>query len=252
MNRLIGISMLAVVTLFSAACKKDNTQNGTATMKVHLTDAPGMYDAVYVDIQRVEVHVDGQGWIALNTYSGIYNLLDYSNGVDTLLATDQLPAGLVTQIRLILGTDNSVELAGVNFPLATPSAQQSGLKLNINQQLSAGATYGLLLDFDAGRSIVQTGALTYILKPVIRVEVLGVNTGITGTLDPAASAYVMAYNATDTAGSFTNASGEFLINIGPGTYDVWVQPGSPYNDTTINNVVVVGGSFTSMSIIDIN
>ena len=243
--------MLALVILFSAACKKDNTQNGTATMKVHLTDAPGLYDAVYVDIQRVEVHVDGQGWAALNTYSGIYNLLDYSNGVDTLLATDQLPAGLVTQIRLILGTNNSVEIAGVNFPLATPSAQQSGLKLNINQQLSAGATYGLLLDFDAGRSIVQTGALTYILKPVISASVMGVNTGIQGSVTPSVNAYVMAYNTTDTAGSFTNAQGEFLINIKPGTYDVWAQPAAPYNDTTINGVVVIAGSFTSMGVIDI-
>ena len=50
--------------------------------------------------------------------------------------------GTLGQIRLVLGPDNFVVLndgiddnADVPIPLSTPSAQQSGLKLNVNKQM---------------------------------------------------------------------------------------------------------------------
>ena len=52
--------------------------------------------------------------------------------------------------------------------LTTPSAQHSGLKLNVHAELTEGITYKILLDFDAARSIVKTGSGAYNLKPVIR------------------------------------------------------------------------------------
>jgi hypothetical protein len=142
-------------------------------MSVYLVDGPATFDKVYLDIQSVQVKASTDAsendWQTLNIgRKGIYNLLDFKNGLDTLLGTIVLPAGHISQVRLVLGTNNNVVIGGVSFPLTTPSAQQSGLKLNINADLTAGVDYRLWIDFDAARSIVQTGAGSYILKPVIR------------------------------------------------------------------------------------
>ena len=57
------------------------------------------------------------------------------------------------------------------IPLTTPSAQQSGLKLNAKPfDVAEGQTVELVLDFDAARSVVRAGnSGKYLLKPVITV-----------------------------------------------------------------------------------
>jgi hypothetical protein len=63
--------------------------------------------------------------------------------LDTLLGDIELPAGKVSQLRLILGSNNSIKVAGqvLLLPLTTPSAQQSGLKVQIHTDLKEGITY---------------------------------------------------------------------------------------------------------------
>jgi hypothetical protein len=46
---------------------------------------------------------------------------------------------------LLLGDKNTVVVGDKTYDLKTPSAQQSGLKLKINQTLVAGATYEFML-----------------------------------------------------------------------------------------------------------
>ncbi len=41
--------------------------------------------------------------------------------------------------------------------MKTPSAQQSGLKLNVHEEFLQGVAYEYIIDFDAARSIVKTG-----------------------------------------------------------------------------------------------
>ncbi|MNJ81020.1 hypothetical protein D3C77_796330 [compost metagenome] len=55
------------------------------------------------------------------------------------------------------------------YPLATPSAQQSGLKINLKSDFAPNQVYEVLLDFDAENSIVTQGNGSYSLKPVIKV-----------------------------------------------------------------------------------
>jgi hypothetical protein len=55
-----------------------------------------------------------------------------------------------------------------NLSIEYPSAEQSGLKLQVNQTLQEGIMYHVLLDFDANKSIVKLGNGGYKLKPVIR------------------------------------------------------------------------------------
>lgn len=153
-----------------AACNKDDDK-GSVTLNIRLTDGPGDYQQVNVDIQEVRIKSasDTAQWITLNTNAGIYNLLDFQNGVDTLLATGMVPSDVLKEVRFILGNDNSVMVDSVIHPLTTPSAQQSGLKIKIDKSLNLDINT-LVLDFDAEQSIVETGNGGYILKPVIKIK----------------------------------------------------------------------------------
>ncbi len=83
------------------------------------------------------------GWVSVPLFNpGMYNLLDFRNGEDTLLGGVSLPAGKVSRIRLILGDNNQIEMGdGSTVDLKTPSAQQSGLKLNVDADLKPGIPY---------------------------------------------------------------------------------------------------------------
>lgn len=170
--------LLAVLV---AACNKKEPEpdNGTgdssAKLQVTMHDTTGPFDAVNVEIIGAEAHVtdnDSGEWVELTVNAGIYNLLVLQNGVDTVIVDSSiLPAGNLSQFRLILGTANTVVIDSVTYPLATPSAQQSGLKLNVHEEIAAGSTYDMILDFDANKSVVSVNnGAEYQLKPVIKVE----------------------------------------------------------------------------------
>ena len=72
-------------------------------------------------------------------------------------------------------------------PLTTPSAQQSGLKMNVNITVPAGREVDFAIDFDACKSFVKAGKSGKILlKPVLSVLPIVSQTGqrIQGWLHP--------------------------------------------------------------------
>jgi hypothetical protein len=166
------LSLYAVVffSLLILSCKKDK---GTASLNVRLHDAPALYDSVKIDIQKVMVHTNVTGWITLNSNAGIYDLLTLQNGVDTLLVPPQdVPESKLSQIRFILGSNNTVVVSGTSYPLELSSQDESGLKLNIHQDLIDNSAYTIVIDFDAAQSIHETGNNTYKLKPVLSASIL--------------------------------------------------------------------------------
>lgn len=244
----VALLSLSIV-LFS--CADDNEQ---ARLSIRLTDGPGDYEEVLIDVQEVKINVsddDDSGWQSLqSTRKGIYNLLDFSNGIDTLLVDEFLPAGKISQMRLVLGSENKVKIDGEYYDLATPSAQQSGLKFNIHTELKDGITYKLWIDFDAGRSIVKKGNGSYSLKPVIRTYTEATSGAINGNVVPvAAKPYVMAISAeNDTLGTYADIeTGFFLIKgIEPGTYQVKLEPVDGFQEKTIEGVEVQLGNVTQL------
>ena len=151
------------------SCSKENN-SGTSNLQVRLTDAPVAYDSVNIDIREVKVNLrdDSTGWVSLNTNAGVYNLLGLQNGVDTLLATGTVQAGTVQELRLILGSNNRVVVGGVSFPLTIPSGSESGLKIKVGKNITAGLD-SLVVDFDAAMSIKLEGG-GYKLRPVLRIK----------------------------------------------------------------------------------
>lgn len=242
----IVVLALLYAGLFNACNKNEN-----ARVQFRLTDAPGQYDAVLIDIQQIEVKAGDASFTQTLARPGVYNLLAFSNGLDTLLADLELPEGQLSQIRLILGNNNHVVVAGDTIPLQTPSAQQSGLKLNVQYELLADIDYKFILDFDAGRSIVQQGNGNYSLKPVIRVITESMSGGIRGDANPDSTAvYAMAISGTDTFGTIPALNGQFLIKgLSQGTYQVIVQGNGNNGNVVINNVGVVPGNIVDLGAI---
>lgn len=160
---LVAVGMLGI----STGCKK---KEGESRMTVKMVDAPGDFQQVNVEVLQVQVNHSGQSWINLPTNAGVYDLLTLQNDVSaTLVNVGSFPSGHLEQFRLILGDENTVMIDSVYYPLSTPSAQQSGLKINLDADFAPNEQYELLLDFDANNSIVTPGSGTYTLKPVIKV-----------------------------------------------------------------------------------
>jgi hypothetical protein len=251
MKKISFILSIMMIGLVMNSCSDDNAKSYPVAIK--MTDAPGPYDAVFVDLQGVEITGSGGETVTLNAKKGIYNLLDLSNGVSALIATDTLQNSKVEQIRLILGTNNTVVLNGVSYPLSTPSADQSGLKLQVHQTLQQGILYEILLDFDANKSIVVTGTGTYKLKPVVRTIQTAVSGTIKGKISPIGLAVVTAVSTTDATLSFStnvNIVGDFMVmGLPAGTYNVTITPILPLLPAIKSNVTVTAGLVTDVGTI---
>ncbi len=256
LNAMLLAVVIGGISLFSS-CKKDdnnnnNTETKTATVNMHLTDDPGNYDAVWINIQKVAVTMEGHSAIELVPIRpGMYDLLRFRNGLDTLLARATVPAGKVGQIRLILGEGNSVVVDGQSHPLNTPSAQESGLKLNLKEEFVAGGAYDVWIDFDAGKSIVLTGNGKYQLKPVIRAYSALTDGRVKGFVLPAAAlTTVYLTNGVDTYAAIPGPDGYFIFTgIPEGTYSVTYDASvTSFQDVTVNNVVVKYGTTIDLGI----
>ncbi len=238
---------LFILPFMLAACNEMDNSSDTAKIRFLLTDAPGNFQEVNIDVQSIEVIINDSIY-ELETNQGIYNLLEFVNGEDTMLVTDEIPSGMLSQIRLILGENNTVMADSVIYDIKTPSAQQSGLKLKVNEEISAGTSYTYVIDFDAAKSIVRTGNGKYILKPVIRVFTEAITGSIAGVVQPAdARPAVMAIGPSDdTSSVFTDTiTGQFMIRgLAAGLYDLEFYPDTAYSDTTLFDVEVFAGQST--------
>ena len=254
--QVLFTTMLALLVL--ASC--DNTEVGESRIIVSLTDSPGDYESVNIDIQSVQIHRTGDGdesgWVDLpNVNAGVYDLLELTNGTEVVLSDGSLPTGTISQMRLVLGDENTLLLEGEPDPIAlsTPSAQQSGLKLQINETLELGLTYTFKLDFDAAKSVVQAGnSGKYNLKPVIRVLTEATSGAIAGKVDPAAeSVAVHAIQGEDTIATSYAVSdvSEFIIGgLEAGDYNVAFDAGeaSEFASSLVENVSVSVGVVTQV------
>ncbi len=258
---LQAVLLLGVVGFLAISCDHidmDGPKNPKAHLNVHLTDAPGDYEEVNIDVQGLRIHYtpfdsdtveagEGDGkWIDLPVDPMVVNLLELTNGVDTLLSSADLDPGHYRELRLILGHDNTVVVDGEINDLKVPSGQQSGYKIKFETDLESDEELDLIIDFDAARSVHKAGRSgKYILKPVLKAFVEDGEESevgsISGKVLPADSdSQVFAIMGDDTASTHVDASGDFLIRgLSPGSYDLLVQPyNDQYSETEVDGVIV--------------
>jgi len=245
--RTIKNTILALIAVLFIACDADNKQ----TVGFYLTDAPANEGivAVNLDIQSVKYSINDEDWIDVAINPVVVNLLDFSNGNDTLLSNIELDEGIkVNQVRLILGENNTIEFAdGSIVSVKTPSAQTSGLKLNVQSFSEVHSGYKVVIDFDASRSIVEQGNGNYLLKPVIRSYIAVNSSRIYGTIVPdnlATEIFTIDLQG-DTIATLSDTlqNNLFVLHgLNTGTYDIMYQhPVSGETGILKSGVSVVGG-----------
>ena len=166
-TRLLFFILFTLLIVWCYSCKKDEKP---APIQITLTDGPGDYNAVNVHIKEIKVNFDkdSSSWVSIKAKDSIYNLLDLQNGISTVIAQDTIPNGLLKEVRLILGPDNTIVSNGTTYSLETPSAEESGLKIKINKKLNE-TLNNFTLDFDAALSIKSENGV-YRLSPVIKLK----------------------------------------------------------------------------------
>jgi Domain of unknown function (DUF4382) len=259
--------------IFSIACQKDNPpygSGGKSSVNVFLTDDPSLvFDQVFLDITKVEIkaeddselqheseHMEGVddddlhgiisgGWIEVPIHPGLYDILRFRNGLDTLFGSVSFASTrALRKVRITLGSNNRVVFNGTSSPL-TIHSNDNIVVIKIDESAVAvnpGGLSNFWIDFDAGRSITLHGN-NFELKPSCKVFSREKSGGIEGIVLPGnASAIVMAIQATDTATAKPEDSGEFkFIGLKAGNYTlVYHATANNYLDVTVNNVVIDG------------
>jgi hypothetical protein len=151
----------------------------------------------------------------------------------------QLPAGTYTQMRLVLAENtashphaNAVRpTGGFIVPLTTPSAQQSGLKMNVHITVPAGQEADFAIDFDACKSFVKAGKSGKILlKPVLSILPIVSPAGqrIQGWLHPSL-ATAGATISVQARGQVVRATPPMIDNGGNLRFELYPVPVGSYN-----------------------
>tara|TARA_Y100000591_G_scaffold310764_1_gene313437 strand:- start:679 stop:1533 length:855 start_codon:yes stop_codon:yes gene_type:complete len=249
---LTGIMILT--GLIFTGCNVNNNDGNKGKFRVSLTDAPGDYAAVNIEVKQILIKtsddsdddsesdmVDEEGsWKVIFDDSMVVNLLDYQNGTTLFLGETELETGIYEEMRLVLGDNNSIVLNnGSSVNLTVPSAQTSGYKIKLNTEVEPDQVTDLVIDFDAARSIVVRGNGDFNLKQVLRVVEVDDAGSISGTIGQSdADAWVYTVAGEDTVSTMPNESGEFtLYGLEAGTYDVTIDSQTEvYVDSTIYDI----------------
>jgi hypothetical protein len=113
-------------------------------------------------------HDDDGGWVTV--FSGVarVDMLE-AGSVEAFLGSGPVPAGKVTQIRLVLSDATWIDGA-VSTPVKCPSCTQSGLKIVTMGKVvvPVGGTLRLTLDFDRDHSL-QDDKDGFRLNPVVKI-----------------------------------------------------------------------------------
>ncbi len=245
LRSFFALLALAISFLGCSDDKMNDPENSSRVI-LKLVDAAGDYEQVNVEIIDIQYNSseDENGWQSFTPEGGYPIQTDLTKliaGNELLLSDEIIPSGWMEQIRLVLSENNSLKLEGQDelIPLKTPSAQQSGLKIKLDQQLDPGFSYTFILDWDVQKSIVEAGnSGQYILKPVIRANA-EVNSGsVSGTvvadiigdestdLYPKEGVVVEFYTEEDAyvTETLTDAEGKFLVQgLSPGDYRIQIE-----------------------------
>jgi len=243
----VQFGLLVLLIAVFSSCKSDNQSK----VSFYLTDAPmdTTVSEVNINIQRVEYTLGEEGaWQSLPMEPTMCNILNLTNGTDTLLSNIFLTEGdQIKQVRLVLGDGNNLVMKdGTVEQLATPSGQSSGVKLNVHAVATLTSGYSIIIDFDAARSIVKNGNGEYSLKPVIHSYIAQNTAAIDGNILPKDVVYqVYTIQGTDTISTYSEPERDnyfMLHGLTSGDYTLTYVNSVTGAEVQSNALTVTGGT----------
>lgn len=206
--------------------------SGRGTLVVTMADAPPApaVTAVHVTIDRVEAHMNGE-WTPIPMTPVTLNLLDLTR-VETVLGSASLPAGRYNQVRFFPSQTTVTDAEGTH-EVTIPSAEQTGIKVNVDYEIRPDEITTVLLDFNVHKSLHRQGNGKYHMQPVVPAVVKVLSGTITGMVTsgvapggPLPAAVVAAvYEAGESypVGTEVNTG----VAVADGTFKIWaLLPGT--------------------------
>ncbi len=285
-KHILFLSLLVITaSIFFASCKKNASMEANPAtqqqLSLYLTDGPGDFDQVLVEIKSLKVLVDTSAdtrkhdnddwdrrgsddnkkdssfvWENLNIKPGVYDILRFRNGADTLLASAGISKGSIRLIKIELGLNHAVVKDSITYPVSLPPNAPNYILIKLKghecEQYLPGKAR-LWLDFDITRSIVLENNGQYYLRALFHFYHHS-NTGtIAGKVVPsAAKPLVVVFNGTDTSYGLPNKDGYFKIRgLNDGKYTVYINASNGYGSKVIPGVEVNAPKETSLGMIEL-
>ncbi len=136
------------------------------SLEIYVGDATGPWAHVVVTFSEVQAHEAGAapdtGWHDVGMRAGTVDLATLV-GLSDLLASDRMPPGKYTDIRIVVTAASGQMTDGTPVTFTVPSGE---LRANHPFQIASGGTTRLTVDIDLSQSIVHTTS-GYIFKPVL-------------------------------------------------------------------------------------
>jgi hypothetical protein len=257
---ITAASGIVVLALLAASCKKetsgaDDIPAGKSKLTVFLTDDPSLiFDSIFIDIQVLEAKIELPGgaerWDTLPIRTGVYNILKFRNGVDTLLSTAYVPNGEIKKLRLTLGSRNSVMKNGSSFPLFLHNNNRQVIIDIPDIDRIDPNNFRIWIDFDGHGSIIKLNNNQFELRPRIHTFNNSKGGRLEGEVKPGAAlpAIIKVIAGADTLLAVTdNHDGDFKVRgIKTSLVKVIVIPSNGYKDSIINNVAIRPGDKTDL------
>jgi hypothetical protein len=261
MFKILSIALIASVALQS--CKKDddnNDDNGTpgTTMRVRMTDAPGNYAGMKLNITKVEAYLENTGWVTLDDSDQEVSVLTLTNGTERSMGFDATAqAGHYTSLRFTIGAGNTIttndQSGNATHDLNWVGSSDNTVEVDIDRQLNANSQISVLVDFNVAQSVSQDLLGNYNMTPVI-TWIEDEKTGVKGDLEGASQGVVTFTGGGNTYTTYMASDGKFMIKgMENGTYNMTfsgMHTGTnTLDEMTMNGVVITNGQVNNLGTI---
>lgn len=275
---LLAATSIIMTCIVFMGCSKENsvslaTPADKTQLSVYMMDDPIAFTRVLIDIKQVAVKIDTAAhrednddnhqwnddyrgcknnnsaiWDTLTITPGVYDLLKLRNGTDTLLASGLIPGGKVLQVRITIGTNNTLYTdSTTSYPLHIVGTRNY-FDINVRRDDVAAisnAQLAVWFDFNLSKSIFFNNN-QYWLKPELKPFNDKKKPKLEGRVLPEGGAgYLSIYNANDTLYAIPWMNGYYQVRgIAAGTYSIYYKGRNGYKDTTVTGITVAGSGTT--------
>jgi len=227
MQKYLVILLFSLILLLVVGCSDNPAEpEGQARLSITTFDTPppAGVEHLYLNIIEVSAHHADNGWTTLADIDTTIDFLELVNGVTVNLFDDSVASGFYSQIRLLLSDTNTIVIDSVSYPLTIPSGTQTGVKLNLDEELSSGEFVSLMVDFDISKSVIVANG-QYKLKPTYNLFKENQSGTISGVvtdtlLAPIFNAMVEATSTTYSTSTLTDSNGVYMLILPIGSYDL--------------------------------